>query len=314
MKNLFIEHLKCELRYNGIYRKNLFESQGVVPNNDIYVERIVNYCKEFTGGKVGEYEIVLPNDLFGDISDRFFDESSIKIKLMLLDGFTKNYESDGGYNGGFSSYSKMLDRIRTLKMDFEISCSKDYIRGALSPIISHEFIHAYQDYNMLRSNKRGLLSKYVGDNYFNNLYNGNNVEDELKKDLSTIIYYIYQPEVNAYAGAIRSYVEEYGENGDYNELFNNVQKCHIFTIYEDLEEKAKRISDISDIEVQKDLLGYWNENVGKYKKGSFKDMLSFINRRLLKIESKISSVACKQIADYYYRKRIERGFGKFGKF
>ena len=146
----------------------------------------------------------------------------------------------------------------------------------------------------------------IKDKYYNNLYNiidENQIENELKE----IIYYIYNPEVNAYIGSIRSFIQKHGGLGKREEIINAVKKCSVFKIYENIEKNIQELSSIQDEILQKKLLLYWNNNT-TFNKKSFPQMIKFIKRKINLIQNKIATITSKQLADYFHKKNIQEGF------
>ena len=311
-RDIFLVHLFEDIKYHSSYAKNfgivLCEEHGSVPDYEIYVNQIVEYfinqIKTCNLKEEQEYLLTLPKDYFEKFNNCFFEQ--ILFNLNLKFSSSKELILNGHYNPGFSTYKKSTDKIACLMMSFDISCPRNDFEKQFKRLLSHEFIHAYQDYNMLKTSGKGLLNIFLKDKYFANLQNSNN-QSELIEDLSEIIYYIYKPEVNAYAGAIRTFVEENGELGNRELIINVVKNCYVFNKYEELEEKIDKLGLVTDKQIQDSLLKYWNDNTS-YTKNSFFKMIRFVKRRLIVIQQKISKIASKQIADYFQKKRTLSGY------
>lgn len=206
MKNEMINSIRTSLRFSlKPYLEFMTESKGMINNIDEYINVIITKFKELSqnGTQTGVFKI-MPQD-FANISKRFAKNILVGISYdNTLD--TQNIE--GIYKDEYSKLNgTMLDNIV-----IGINAYGDYktILKNLPEIISHEFLHAYENYNRLikGSDNITVAAKQIG--YQNNvkaIRDNQMSQNTVVQNIATLYYMCSTFERNAYLAQMKQQVK-----------------------------------------------------------------------------------------------------------
>jgi len=272
---LFLENFKKHLSFEWYWEKLLYEGRlderrGIFPNEKIYYGRLIDYLntKNINNKQPGIYKFQIPENIFSDVDNRFFNKVNITFKI--------EYGNFGPFVKGTSSYNSILThfdnntkRIDTININFD--CKIDLFSGleSLIPLICHEFLHAYEDYSRRISGSKSLYDYNSNNKYYDNLVR-NSLEGNLRK-LRYIIYRLTPSEINASVSEIIGEIEKNkGKLKNEQDIINIVKQSYVFNEYEKIGDYIEDIANITNETEKKEVLKYWcintNSKIRTYNK------------------------------------------------
>ena len=258
---------------NKINEANIMEGQSRVPQIDEYIERFIWAFEKMTHDGTHNAVTVLSKNIFSNIKGCWFKDVNIYVEY--------NKDLPLGGNGVFhDGRNKIVDgKLNCLSCSFKFSGKWEQLKFAIGEIISHEFLHAYEEYQRLLGSKMNIMdvgkNSYYGINQQLKATASNFVEDTL----SNVYYYCHNIERLAYAAQLNQALLQYkNQIHDTDSAMKILQKIPQYKFYVQLGQKLQEITATyqQNQRYKADIERYYYELTGTEKNAS--QIMKFMNR------------------------------------
>ena len=258
---------------NKINEAHIMESQSRVPEIDEYIKRFIWAFEQMTHNATHDAVAVLTKNIFSDIKGCWFDAVNIYIEYKR-EGETRG---DGVFN---PERSKIVDgKINCLSGSFKFSGDWESLKIRMPEIISHEFLHAYEDYQR-RINGKTTMGDVSKNSYYSvNQQLRNTATNFTEETLSNVYYYCHNIERRAYAAQLNQELLRFkNEIHDVDSAMQVLQKTSVYQGYVQLGQNLQQINATYQQNqwFKADIERFYYELTGKEMRAS--QVMKFMNR------------------------------------
>lgn len=243
--------------------KILTEAKGMVEGSDEIIEVIMNKVQQQTQNGNIETQVQVTTQDFNNLQTQpFFEDILIYIDY-------KKQPQDGVKGVYIDKYNELNDDKTKLKT-VVISCiiHGDYrqLIYQLQPILSHELLHAYENFQRIRKTGKNIQTAGEEMNYANNVRvmqiakSTNNVVIE---QLSYIMYYCNSFERNAYTTQLKQQLKNFRNNiSNADDAMQTLQYTQVYQGYVTIGQNLNNIIANKD-KYKEDVEEWYNLVYGK---------------------------------------------------
>lgn len=188
---------------NKINEANIMESQSRVPQIDEYIERFTWAVGQMTHNGTHDGVMNLTKNIFSDIKSCWFNNVNIYIEYKK----DSPLKGEGVFHG---RKNKIIDgKLDCLSGAFKLGGKWEQLKSAISEIVAHEFLHAYEDYHRLLGGKMSMTDVATNSHYGTNQVLKSTASNFVEDTLSKVYYYCHNIERRAYAAQLNQALLQY---------------------------------------------------------------------------------------------------------
>lgn len=174
----------------------ILEEHSRVPNIDEYIERFIWAIEKMSEGGTKDVIFILNRNIFSDIQGCWFKDVYIKIEYKQND----ELRGDGEF---YSEKVKMENGLMNcLICVFVFGGDWLELKTHIPEIVSHEFLHAYECWQRMRSGKKNMLDVSKDSGYMVNKTLRTTATNYVEEVLSNVFYYCHNTERRAYCAQL----------------------------------------------------------------------------------------------------------------
>lgn len=258
---------------NKINEANIMEAQSRVPQIDDYIERFIWAFERITHNGTHDAVTNLSKNIFSNIKGCWFNDVNIYIEYKK----DSPLGGDGVFHDG---KNKIVDgKLNCLSGSFKLSGNWGQLKPLIGELISHEFLHAYENWRRLLGGKMSITDVASNSKYGINHQIKKTASNFVEETLSNVYYYCHNIERRAYAAQLNQALLQYkNQIYDTNSAMEILQNLPQYKFYVELGEKLQQINATypQNQWYKADIERYYYELTGTEKKAS--QIMKFMNR------------------------------------